>query len=317
MYFVHGTILGLFWFLAINVALSLAVACVAGRAQRSASWLLALRLLPAALSIAFVAGVFLPSYWRFEPRDFAEDFDLTLTSLAALAGGLLLSALARGGAAWWRAARRAQAWTRTAEPLALEGIDLPAFRIEAPEAVMALVGILRPRLIVTRGLIDTLTPEELAASIEHEVEHYRGWDNLKRLAMRAAPDVLRWTPAASALEQKWAAAAEHIADAGDSISRNRATRLALASALVKVARLMPVTPIIEPVSTLVGGGAIADRVQRLIDDGREPGEQLGRPLKTVCAVAATAGVALVLAVGYTPLLEHVHKFTEILVRTLP
>jgi Zn-dependent protease with chaperone function len=316
-YFVHGTVLALFWFLAINVVLSLVVACVVGRARRSASWLLALRMLPAVASIAFVAAIFLPSYWRFEPRNFVEDFDITLTSLAAVAGSVLVSGLVRGGVAWWRAARRAEAWTRMAEPLVVAGVDLPAFRIEAPEALMALAGILRPRLIVTRGLIDTLTPDELAASIEHEVGHYRAWDNLKRLAMRGAPDVLRWMPAAHALEQKWAAAAEHSADVGASISRSPATRLALASALVKVARRMPAAAITEPISTLVGGGAIADRVHRLIDDHGEPDDRRGRSLKAVCSAGAAGGAALLLTVGYTPLLESVHKVTEILVQTLP
>ena len=70
-YFVHGMTLASAWFFAVNVVLTLAVAAVARLTARSASTCLALRLLPAAASIAFVGGVFTPSYWRFEPRDFA------------------------------------------------------------------------------------------------------------------------------------------------------------------------------------------------------------------------------------------------------
>lgn len=312
-YFAHGVTLALAWFLATSVAMSAITMIVAGRVRGSAASLLALRLLPAVLSMAFVTGVFVPSYWRFEPRDFAEGFDVTLTTLAAGGAVLLTASVLRGAAAWYRAARRAQAWTRTAQLLPPVVAGLPAFRIESAEPVLALVGIFRPRLIVTRGLVDALTPEELAASIEHEIGHYRSWDNLKRLAMRAAPDVLHWAPAAGQLERKWAAASEQMADAG--ASRSRATRLALASALVKVARLMPAAAasLADPISTLGGGGEIAARVQRLIDDDPEVG---GRGQDVARAVAGAA-VAVLLVTAYVPLLEHVHRVTEILVHALP
>lgn len=43
-------------------------------------------------------------------------------------------------------------------------------------------GILRPRLLITRPVLDALTDEELRACVAHELGHSRGWDNLKRLA---------------------------------------------------------------------------------------------------------------------------------------
>src|SRR5262249_2820490 len=184
----------------------------------------------------------------------------------------------------------------------------------------------RPRLIVARGLIEALTPEELAASIDHEIGHFRARDNLKRLAMRMAPDVLRWTAIAADIERKWAAASEHAADAGAAIVRSRAKRLALASALVKVARLMPVTVLVsEPISTLVGGGEIATRVRRLINDQPELEEigygatsrRLGGHRVVLRASVALAGAVLLLAVGYAPLVETVHRVTEVLVQSLP
>jgi Zn-dependent protease with chaperone function len=198
----------------------------------------------------------------------------------------------------------------------VNGIGVPAFRIDAPQAVMALAGILRPRLLVTRGLIDALTPEELAAAIAHEVGHHRAWDNLKRLAMLGAPDVLRWTPAAHRLEHQWAAAAEHIADAAAAHASGGSARLALASALVKVARLMPPpTPVTEPISTLIGGGEIASRVQRLIDDC--PEQTGSRRQGAARARWAAAAAAVAVAFGYAPLLKTVHDATEILVHYLP
>ena len=78
---------------------------------------------------------------------------------------------------------------------------------------MTLVGVVRPKLLVTRPLIDALTADELRAAIEHEVGHLGAWDNLKRLAMRATPDGLSLLPASRGIERQWAAAAELAADA--------------------------------------------------------------------------------------------------------
>ena len=178
---------------------------------------------------------------------------------------------------------------------------------------MALVGIVRSRLLVTRGLIDALTPEELAASIAHEVGHHRAWDNLKRLAMRGAPDLLGWTPAARAIERRWASASEHAADR-QACGRRSRRAAALASALVKVARLMPpMTPVNEPISTLIDGGEIASRVQRLLDDGDPALERRGSPRRWIGVALPLLAVAL----GYAPLLRVVHLATELLVHTLP
>src|SRR5215813_11509572 len=115
MYAAHGVTLALAWFLAINVAASTAAILAARRARGSAPLLLAVRLCPAILSIAFVLAIFVPSYWRFEPRDMAEGFDVTLTALGAGALAVIAVAVVRGVRAWWQAAQRARAWTLTAE----------------------------------------------------------------------------------------------------------------------------------------------------------------------------------------------------------
>jgi Zn-dependent protease with chaperone function len=314
-FLLHGATLALAWFLGLNVAATVLVAIVSSRLTRGMSaaspgvWL-ALRLLPSALSIAFVAVLFLPSYWRYEPREFVEGFDVTLTSLAALALSVIGAAIVRGATAWRNAARRTDAWMRAARPLALEAAAIPAFAVDADAPVMALVGILRPRLLITRPVLEALTDEELRASVAHELGHWRAWDNLKRITMRGAPDILTATAAARALERRWAAASEHVADraAGDSSP----VRCALASALVKVARLTPpATSIAEPISALVDGGDVTARVQRLLDD--EPPLAGRGPARWLAAALALSALAL----AYGPLLRLVHGVTEILVSSLP
>ncbi|MBW8866370.1 MAG: M56 family metallopeptidase [Acidobacteria bacterium] len=268
-YALHGVTIGLVWFGLINVVLAAVVACAAERAlrreaERNAAFWLTLRLLPAIAAIAFVIALFAPSYWQYEPRA-VEDLDLSL-SIGALAAALLIgAAVVRGWRAWQRAATRTRAWLRVARPIATAA-GIPVYEVPTAAPMMALAGVFRPRLLVTRGVVDALTGEELQAGIAHEIGHFRARDNLKRLAMRAAPDVLMSTRLAAALEARWASAAEHDADRAGAADNE--TRCALASALVKVAKLIPVaTPIAEPISTLVDGGDIASRVQRLLDDG--------------------------------------------------
>jgi Zn-dependent protease with chaperone function len=314
LYILRGATLGLAWLLVLNAATTALVVLAARRAAaadaaRSPAFWLAMRLLPATASIGFVALVFLPSYWQYEPRELSEAFDLTLSALAIAAAALLVAAVTRGIGAWRAASRRTRAWRRVSRPLSLDGTPMPAFAVDVATPVMALAGLFRPRLLITRGVLDALTEEELRASVAHELGHWRARDNLKRLAMRAAPDLLWLTSAAGAIEARWASAAEHAADrraCGD-----QHARCALASALLKVARLTPLrTPIAEPISTLVDGGDIASRIQRLLDDAVPRARSSRRWPIAIASVAAAIAC-------YSPLLRIVHMTTEVVVHTLP
>jgi Zn-dependent protease with chaperone function len=311
----HGTTLALAWLLLSNIVGTLLVALLAAQlTKRSVAaspgvWL-ALRLAPAALSLGFVSFVFLPSYWQYEPREFVEGFDVSLTTLAVGALAIVVGAAARGVTAWRGAQRRTDKWMRASRPLPLADTSMPAFAIDTKAPLMALVGVLRPRLLVTRPVLEALSEEELSACVAHELGHWRALDNLKRLAMRAAPDLLFATSTARALERRWAAASEQAADrsAGDSDR----VRCALASALVKVARLTPpVNSMAEPISALVDGGDITARVERLLDDA--PSTETSHSMRWL----SIAVPAAVLIVAYAPLLRIVHSVTETLVNGLP
>jgi len=315
----RGAILALAWFCLLNLSATAAAACAARylarrTPSRSSRFWFALRMFPAAAAILFVGVIFIPSYLQFEPRDVGEGFDVALTAAAAAAALAFVIAAARGAAAWRRASRRTRTWMRSARPLTLAGTTMTAFEIDADAPVLALVGVLRPRLLITRGLIRALTAEELSAAVAHEMGHARAWDNVKRLAMCAAPDILPRSAVVEALERQWAASAERCADDAAS-GRDAGARCALASALVKVARLMPpAPPLTEPVSTLISGGDIDGRVRRLLDD---------RLSATSSRVARTAGWAgglaalAALVVAYGPILRAVHEATEVLVHSLP
>lgn len=313
----HGFTLTLAWFVAANVAMSIAIAAaslVADRApaRRSARFWMTLRLAPATVSILFAIALFVPSYWKYEPRQGVEGFDISITIVAVVGLLILMAAAARGMKAWLSARRRVRHWMAHARPMTVAGTSLPAYAVDVDQPTMALVGILRPKLLLTRGLLDALTPAELDAAVAHEIGHVRGLDNLKRLLMCAAPDLLTPSQTARAMERRWAAAAEQVADCLNGPDA-AAARCALASALVKVARLTPVAVgHAEPISTLISGGEIAARVYRLLND--DPGAPVGaRRVRSI----PLAAFGTVLFFAYGPLLRSVHEITEVLVRALP
>ncbi len=319
----HGVTLALTWFLLAAALLSLAAATLgarlAGRAHRAVTpaphaWF-ALRLCPSVGALGFVAVAFVPSYWRFEPRDAIEAFDVTLSLCALATLSLCVLGAARGVIAFRAVSRRTRDWLQTATPMSAcqtGAARVPAFVIPTPAPLMALVGIIRPRVFVSAQLAAALTADELAATIAHELAHWRAADNLKRLAIRVAPDLLGGTSAADAIERRWASAAELSADHRGT-SGDAARRCTLASALVKVARLMPLpAPVLEPMSTLVGGGDLASRVERLLAEPPPDSRRVSRPH------LLAAGTAIAIAVaGYGPLLRAIHAATEVLVNSLP
>lgn len=312
LYFIRGATLALSWLVAMNLIATIGVLaatrrCAVSSRPRSARFWLAMRLCPAVASMAFVLLFFVPSYWRYEPRNLGEPLDFTL--LTSAGAGIVLVALgaARALGAWRAAARRTRAWRRMSQPLAVDAAGVPVFAVEVATPMMALAGVWRPRLLVTRGVLEALTAEELRAGVAHEVGHWRARDNLKRLAMRAAPDLLFLTSAAPVLESRWASAAEHAADRG--ACGDAHARCALASALVKIARLTPArTPLTEPISTLVDGGEIASRVECLLSDP----DPVHSPARWPALAAAVFAAAT-----YGPILHLVHDATEFLVRGLP
>jgi len=321
-YALYGATLALTWFVIVNGALSVIVAIAADqvaimtaqhRPRSRARTLLALRLLPSLASLAFVAAVVVPSYLRLEPRNFDEAFGWTTTAATIVATALVVAACWRAVGACWRATSRARACVRAGHPMTVPSARLPVCCIDSRDAAMTLVGVLRARLLVTRPLVDVLTPEEMQAAVAHEMGHYWAWDNLKRLTIHGAPDALSLLAAGRRLEREWTLAAEHAADAR--AAGDPATALALASALVKVARLTTIPAFsLAPVSPLVGGEAIASRVERLVN----PLPSVQPSLRARIAWWSLGIVTVAaFALTYFPLLAVVHGASEILVRALP
>ena len=226
-----------------------------------------MRIVPATLAVLLVALFLAPAYLAYEPRATTEgvSFKLALLAFVSLIGiGLVVF---RGFAAWRATARLTADWLAHAEPLRIEGINIPAYAIEHTFPVIAIVGVVEPRLFIARRVLEGLTQDEIAAAAAHESGHLNARDNLKRGLLRACRDALLIIPCGRSLDRAWAEAAEGAAD--EFAARAwRAAALDLASALVKIARMIPAgsRPTMPAGAFLVGDevSGIRTRVRRLV-----------------------------------------------------
>jgi len=223
----------------LSLVLSALVALLgslAARSERGASLdVLGLRLLPTVGALLVTLTVVLPAFLRYEPSGEREATGPLLWILAAVAAASLEHGIRRGVRACG-AARALLGRCGPGRPQEASGSQPHVHYLRAAEPLVAVIGAWRPRLVASECVRAACSAEEFRAVLAHEAAHLAARDNLKLLLLLAAPDPLAWTPLAASLTERWRAAAEREAD-------ERATgadpqrRLALACALIKVARL--------------------------------------------------------------------------------
>jgi Peptidase family M48 len=247
MFFLLGVCILLAVMLALNSLASLAASLLwkilepgarKWSAGSQASVLCLLRTLPVVGGVAIVALLFAPAYLTHEPRDSHEEITLNLAIVALFSALGVILAVVRGIVSWRATARLTADWLRNAERISLPGITMPAFRMEHQFPVVAIVGTFRPQLFIANQIFQSLTGAELSAALAHEVGHVIARDNLKRGLIRACRDTLLIIPCGRSLDNAWKEASEGAADEY-AARRDRMVGLDLASALVKIARLVP------------------------------------------------------------------------------
>lgn len=247
MYEMLGICLALAALLAVNAVAS-AMAALVWRAMRTrasrmsahtrARLLFTLRILPPALAAVVVFALVVPAYILLEPPHTDEVVGLKLFLFAAASAAGVLLALWRV-AGTWRATRKFEReWMRRAEPVSVEGMQTLSYKIRHRFPVIAVVGVLRPRLFIASQIFDELTPEELSAALAHERGHVEARDNLKRALLRASEDALLVAPLGRALARTWRKDSEMAADEF-AASESPGAALNLASAIVKISRMIP------------------------------------------------------------------------------
>lgn len=227
-----------------------------------------LRTFPIGLGIISVSLLLIPAYIEHEPRNGHEPVSLKLAIIACASGLGLALALFRGLAAWRATTRLKSNWLRHAERIELPRVKIPSYRIRHQFPVIAIVGVLRPRLFIAEQVFTSLAPEELMAAIEHEAGHVAANDNFRRGLMRACRDVLVMIPSGRRLDRAWIEASEAAADEY-AAGRGRRVALDLASALVKIARLVPIgiKPAMPSGTFFLGAeevSGVKTRVRRLV-----------------------------------------------------
>lgn len=273
-----------------------------------------LRLLPALAGVGVSLGLVAPAFVLYEPVHDGEGVGPLLVALSASAIALMLPAVGTLG----RAMRSGRAFERlhldAAQVSRVAGASLPFHIVERAGLLVALVGVVRPRLVLSTEVRAACTEEELATIAAHEAAHLRARDNLKRLLLDTCPDVLRLTCTHRRLALAWSAAAEEEADTAATGADGRRGRVVLAALLVKLARLTAAPVSAPPLSSpLIEPDDLAFRVRRLLDgpvERRSAPAWRGLLLATAGAVLAALGWAWSAA----GVLQGVHHASELLVR---
>jgi len=233
---------------------------------------------------------------------------LSCVILGTLGAALWLLSLTRSIRAIVRCAVHNRRIARVADKIYFPQHRSSALVLDAAQPLLALIGLLRPRLIVSRGLLQSLSAQELDAALTHEQAHRSSRDNLKRLLLLLAPDTLPFFNPLRALEPTWGKFTEWAAD-DCAAAGNPQRALSLAAALLRVARVGS-TPTLPYLSTslLARDCDLEIRVDRLLHPAALPKRSRLR-FRAVVVFGALAVGALLLAPST---LSFIHELQELL-----
>lgn len=232
------------------------------RPQQAARLLLTLRLAPVCSALCVVIALCVPSYLRYEQNGATEKVGIFCLAASVLGLALCMISVGRG----LHAVVHSFLITRQCPSVeATAWGEVPAAKEDvAGMPLLALVGVVRPRLILSRRVLEVLSPEQLDAALSHEHAHQVSRDNLKRLLVVLAPNVLPFVNGFGELEHQWERFIELAAD--DHATCGQIGRsVALAEALIQVARLGNAEAALPLASSLCARGQdLAARVHRLL-----------------------------------------------------
>jgi hypothetical protein len=235
-------------------------------ARTAARFLLFLRLMPVLLAVVFVLGVAVPSYTWLEPHAIRENVGFICLAAAFLGLAVWCVSITRTV----RLTLKSQAYLHQgggiSRGISQEGLPVRANLLDVDAPVIALVGVFRPRIWISRSVMGVLSAEQLNAALRHENAHRVSRDNLKRLLFRLAPDPFPPALNLSGLERAWSRFSEWAAD-DDATGGDSNLSLSLAEALVRVARLgLPGSQPPVLATPLIAAGDLPVRVDRLLQE---------------------------------------------------
>jgi BlaR1 peptidase M56 len=227
------------------------------------------------------------------------------------AGSWPLSALLLGASTWFllrvcTSFARFTAALRLVSKLSCTAVVEPRLGVSilpSPEPLCALLGIWKPAIVVSRGFLTAVTPQELEIVIHHERAHSDRRDILLR-AFAQAMTIFVWKPQRRLLLQVLELAAEQSCD--EAAARHTGDRLSVAETILRVERVLSRLPIpLSPAVASFGGEAVSHRVAALL----APPAMGGSLRRGVAAFS-------LLVLGILAVSEHIHHSTESLIALL-
>ena len=329
MYTFLGITLVLAFLLTINATATMVAAGV-GRLCKPLLWkcsartraeiLFVMRIGPPVIAIVAIAAFMIPSYLAYEPHATEEVVSFKLGALAALSAIGVGLAISRGLRSWLATRSLLKDWLASSTPIELDSIKIPTFVLQQHSfPIIAVVGAIRPRLFIASHVLESLSEEELAATIAHEYGHLAAGDNFKRSVMRVSRAALLLIPCGRSLDRAWSEASESAADE-HAAQQSSLVALNLASALVRIARMIPkgqrqIMP--AAVSAFLVGGedtpGVKVRVRRLVELATDPHLLVSNA--SLVRFVPWLVLSLVVVVGVTlesrpQVLATVHRFVE-------
>src|SRR5262249_3056381 len=154
-------------------------------AATAANLLFLLRISPLVFALTASLGLALPAFFEFEPRATNEGVGMRLWVLSLLGLSVLGAMIIRGV----RIVRATVDFERTwlAKSTAIyraTRAQIPVYSVLDGSSLLAVSGVLRPRVFVSREIAQTLSRDELSAAIAHEVGHVTSFDNLRQFLLK-------------------------------------------------------------------------------------------------------------------------------------
>jgi beta-lactamase regulating signal transducer with metallopeptidase domain len=283
------------------------------KASSAARFLFVLRLAPLVLTLLAVLAFCIPSYLWLEPEATGEKVGFFCVFTATLGIAIWALSLTRAVGAVRGTNRYLHECERHGRKINVEGSDSPALLLSDKAPVMAVAGVLHPRLVVSRRVMHGLSPEQRDAALSHERAHCVSGDNLKRLLILLAPEVLPFVPGFRSLDYGWSKFTEWAAD--DAASAGDPERaLSLAAALVRVAKMGSKPRLSYLSCSLVGGDKeLSERVDRLLRPQPRPGKPVRELISLLSSLTALLTCAAAVMFIWPSSLTLVHQALERLV----
>ena len=181
---------------------------------------------------------------------------------------------------------------RAAERTGLSG---RVHEVDEPTLFSFTYGLFRPHVVVSRGLAETISDEELDAVLVHERYHVRNYDPIKLLIVRTLPSTFFFLPTLRDFRSRYLAGREL---AADQRALRRGGHRPLAGAIMKVIA-GPSWAEFGPAAALGGPQFLEARVAQLESGQEPPPPPLSRGRMAISSLGAALVVAALVAAAAT------------------